>query len=114
MNKNTPSNESGATEVAPSLDRIPSLVLLEKMQKLRIQGYGEQEVEKMCKPREVDMDEVMQSIMVWQEKELRRLAKLSPKRKLVKLRRTDDFPDLTEIKISPVDLRSDLKWMATT
>jgi hypothetical protein len=104
----------GAPEVAPAHDPTPSLLQLEKMQRLRIQGYTEEKAERLCKPKEVDMDEVMERIMVCQERELRRLAKLNPKKKPVKPRKTDDFPDLTEIKISAVDLRPDLKWMTTT
>ena len=113
MIRKDPASETHEAPDVSNTHTIPSLVLLEKMQRLRIQGYSKEEAERLCKPKEVDIDEVMERIMKFQKGELRRLAKLSPKRKLVKPKRTDDFPDLTEIKISAVDLRPDLKWMAT-
>lgn len=114
MNKNDSSHKvANQPKAVVTPDHIPSLLQLQETQKLRIQGYTEEEAERMSKSKEPSLDEVLERIMKWQESELRRLAKLNPKRKPVKLRRTDDFPDMIEIKISQVDLPENLKWMAT-
>jgi hypothetical protein len=112
MNKNARFDEE-AKEVMTSLSSVPSLIQLEKMQRLRIQGYSREEAERLSKPKEMDMEEVLQRIMVWQEKELRRLAKLSPKpKKCAKEPRIEEVDGLPVIHLSPVDPRANKK-MAT-
>ena len=111
MNKTTDKNDSmieinGGTEDAPNL--IPNLLQLEKMQKLMIEGYSREEVEKMCEPKPVDLEAVMEEIMVWQEKELRRLAKRNQKpKKCAKKSKLEEIDGLPVIHFRPVDLRED-------
>jgi hypothetical protein len=75
-------------------------------------GLSEKEAEEMCKPKEMDVEKMMDDVMEMQRKELRNLAKLNPKRKKQpKPNKLGD--DVTEIQISAVDLSKDKKWMAT-
>jgi hypothetical protein len=74
-------------------------------------GLSEEEAEELCRPKKVDMEAVMEQIKAFQEKELKRLAKLNPKPKKqgkLELEEVDGLP-----VISPVDLPVDKKWMAT-
>jgi len=114
MIKNDRLNEMQLQEDVP-IQPFPSLLLLEKMQKLRIQGYSQERVEEMCKPKPMDREWLEQELMERQEKELRRLAKLNPRPKKrrkqgrLKMEEVDGVP---VIHISPVDLPED-KRMAT-
>lgn len=91
-------------KLALTPDPIPSLLQLQKMQNLRIQGYTEDEAEELCRPEEVDQEQIVQELMKWQERELRRLAKLSPKRKKLSRHRMEDVDGVPVVHISPVDL----------
>ncbi len=76
-----------------------------KMMELMRQGYTREQAEKMCQPKEIDMEKVEQEVMEWQVKELRRLAKLSPKgKKTPKVSKTKS-EEKEEIEIAWVDIK---------
>jgi hypothetical protein len=101
MNKNNSTHKLAEPEPA---HHPPSLLLLEKMQRLRIQGYTEEEAERLCKPKEPSLDEVMERLMKWQERELRRLAKLYPTQTKQARQRMEEVDGLPVVRLNPVDL----------
>lgn len=113
MNKNDSLHKvANQPKAVVTPDHIPSLLQLQMTQKLRMQGYSVEEADELCRAKEMDLEAVMRQIMVWEERELRRLAKLNPKLKQTpRPQKVED--DKTEMQISDVDLRPDLKWMAT-
>ena len=68
-------------------------------------GLSEEEAEKLCKPKPIDLDAVMEQMMKEQEKQLRWLAKLSPRRKKEPKPGKSDCATNDEIEIAWVDIK---------
>jgi hypothetical protein len=109
MNKNNSTHKLAEPEPA---HHFPSLVLLEKMQRLRIQGYTEEEAERLCKPKEPSLDEVLERFMKGQERELRRLAKLYPKHTKQARQMMEEVDGLPVVRLNPVDLPKEERMAA--
>jgi hypothetical protein len=71
---------------------------------LEMIGCTDEEIEDLCRPKEVDREQVMANVMAAQKQSLRELAKSWPKKRRAKSEATRPILAEVEIHVSGVDL----------